>query len=104
MFTNRQGLLAATILMLCATGPAVAQSDATAMTCGEFKAANGPGKDAMGRSVLLWTQDTRNSAAAGTLPSQFNDYTKQQVRQRIEQRCSGQPAGANIIERLLSPA
>jgi hypothetical protein len=91
------------IAALSAAGPAAASIDATALTCGDFRAANGPGKDAMGRAVLLWTRDTRNAASAGTLPSQFLRFTKTEVRQRIAQRCSGQPADANIIARLLTP-
>jgi len=101
---RRIGLAAAATLLLWAAGTARADIDATALSCGDFRAANGPGKDAIGRAVLLWTRDTRNAAAAGTLPSQFNKFTKSDVRQRIGQRCSGQPASANIIERLRTAA
>ena len=104
MTRSRLLLASAALLLLGTAMPAMAEIDAAAVTCGQFKAADGPGKDAIGRAVLLWTRDTQNAQQAGTLPSQFANFTKSDVRQRIEQKCSGQPAGANVIARLQTSA
>lgn len=98
------GLVGVFCVALLAAAPAVADMNAMALTCGDMKAADGPGKDAIGRAVLLWTRDTGNAASAGTLPSEFARFNKTDVRQRIEQRCSGKADSANIIEMLRSPA
>ena len=76
--------------------------DAAALTCGQFAAANGPTKDAYGRAVLLWANNTQNWRQVGMLPSWFANDTKQDVRQKISRACSGQPAGANVVAALQS--
>jgi hypothetical protein len=77
--------------------PSWAAIDAAALTCGQFAAADGPGKDAYGRAVLLWANDTRNWRQSGTLSAWFVNDTKKDVRQKISWACSGQPAGTNVV-------
>jgi hypothetical protein len=87
----------AAMLGAASAGPSLAAIDAAALTCGEFNAADGVGRDAYGRAVLLWANNTRNWRQSGTLSAWFINDTKKDVRQKISWACNGQPDGTNVV-------
>ena len=85
------------VLFATMPGPSLAAIDAATLTCGQFAAGSGPEKDAYGRAVLLWANNTRNWRQSGTLSAWFVNDTKKDVRQKISRVCNGQPDGANVV-------
>lgn len=90
--------VAGVVACLCAA--TASAQDAASLTCGQFAALDGPGKDQAAYSLMLWSKETANASAAGILPNLFAEMNRKGVHQLIDQRCTGEPAGTNVVDRL----
>lgn len=93
-------LAAGAVAVSLSSWPSRAETGVQDLTCGQFLARDDAGRDKAAADLLQWVACEDTCRIAGSLLVLLYDMTEQQVRQVVEDRCLGQPAGTNIVARL----
>jgi hypothetical protein len=90
-------LIGAAVLAAAFAGPALAQMDAGAMTCGDFYGMDDAGKAEALNAVTNFVNDAANSAVAAVAQAAIAGMDPAGVQQRVDVGCEGQPVDTNLI-------
>lgn len=90
-------LAAAALFAAALSGPALAQMDAGAMTCGDFYGMDDAGKADALNAITNFVNDAANSAVAAVAQAAIAGMDTAGVQQRIDTGCEGQPVDTNLI-------
>lgn len=90
-------LIGAAVLAAAFAGPALAQMDAGAMTCGDFYGMDDAGKADALNAITNFVNDAANASVAAVAQAAIAGLDTAGVQQRIDVGCEGQPVDTNLI-------